>query len=205
MRKLFLGLLFGFVIGVPGINAEETNAFSNPTLGFAVTKPAHWQVVSAEGYAENLGRVKLEDEEFQEKMQKYAQVPFIAFMKYPEPYDDVNPSFKVNIKPLGQFLGKDSKEIINTLLPTFKQAFRDFQIIEGPMDVNISGIKSAYVRIHYTMAIPDGRTFPTCSELWIIPRGNSFFMIGIGRRQDASAEDLEDIKQIVSSIKIDQQ
>ena len=202
-KPMFWGFALALLLGTMGVNAQETNTFSNPTLGFTVTKPAHWQVVTAEGYSENLERVKLEDEEFQNKMQKYAQIPFIAFMKHPEPYDDVNPSLKVNIKPLGQFLGKDSKEIIHALLPTFKQAFRNFEIVEGPKDVEIDGIQSAYVKIHYTMALPDGRTFPTCSELWIIPRGKSFFMMGIGRRQDAGTDDLEDVQQIVASIKID--
>ena len=188
-----------------GANAEEQNTFTNSTLGFTITKPAHWQVTSAEDYFKNLDKVTLEDAQFQEMAKKYAKVPLVAFMKYPEPYDDINPSIKVHFKyreSLPGFAGKDPKQIIEVSLLTFKQVFKDFKIIEGPMDVDVSGIKSAYVKYQYTLTVPDGRGFPNCSEMWIVPRGNYFYLIVVGRRQDVSAEDLGDIKQMMSSIKI---
>ena len=45
-------------------------------------------------------------------MLKYATAPLVAMMKYPEPFDDVNPSFKANIKPLGQLKGKTAIELM---------------------------------------------------------------------------------------------
>lgn len=203
MQRVFFFLAVALFIFHVECRAQEPETFSNPTFGFSVEKPSAWQVTNAVEYAENLQKVSFEDQAFEQRVQKYAQVPFMAFMKYPEPYDDVNPSFKVNIKPMGQFQGMDMKEILNALIPTFKQAFRRFEVVDGPRDVQISTISSAYMKIQYSLVVADGREFPTSSEIWLVPKGNNFFMIGVGRRQDAGDEDLKDINEIISSIKIE--
>ena len=206
MKKLILGVAL-FLSMALGIYASDLNTFTNSTLGFSITKPEHWQVTSAEDYFKNLNQVKIENKEFQELAIKYAKVPLFAFMKYPEPYEDINPSIKIHFKyreSLPNFAGKTSKQILDVTSVTFKQVFKDFKIIEEPTDVDFSGIKSAYMKYQYTLTAPDGRGFPNCSEMWIVPRGEYFYLIVVGYRQDASAEDLNDIKRMVSSIKIAQ-
>ena len=56
------------------------------------------------------------------------------------------------------------------------------------------------MRIHYSLIIPDGRKFPTSSELWIVPRGDYFFMIGAGTRQDERNGSREEIHEILSTV-----
>lgn len=202
--KRIIVMAIGFICLTATAKADDQNVFSNPTLGFSVTKPANWHVASTQDFFRNLKLVELDDKQFQDQLQKYAQVPFLAFMKYPEPYDDVNPSFKVNVKPLAQLGGKDPKEILQMLVPVFKNAFRDFRTVDGPKDITIDGIPSAYAMFQYTLSVADGRTFPTTSDIFIIPRGNIFFMVGVGSRQDASQEDLIEIDSIIQSIKIQQ-
>ena len=57
------------------------------------------------------------------------------------------------------------------------------------------------MKIHYSLQVPDGRTFPTTSEMWIVPKGDYFFMIGAGTRQDEKTGSRREIQQIVDSIK----
>jgi hypothetical protein len=57
--------------------------------------------------------------------------------------------------------------------------------------------------MNYTMEIPDGRSFQTTSELWIVPRGDYFFMIGAGTRQDEKTGSREEIQDILASLKIE--
>jgi hypothetical protein len=66
----------------------------------------------------------------------------VAMMKYPEPFDDLNPSFKVQVKPFGQFKGTDPKQILTMVSGQMKGAFKDFAITQMPTDVFVSGIKS---------------------------------------------------------------
>jgi hypothetical protein len=182
--------------------AAPPNEFESVTVGFKVTKPTEWQFVSADENLENLKKIELNDQEFQQLMQKYATAPLVAMMKYPEPYDDLNPSFKVNIKPLGQLKGVDPKQILNLFLPQFQKTFKDFVLVQEPTDEKLSNLNSAYMRVNYSIAIPDGREFPTTSELWIIPRGDYFFIVGAGTRQDEKTGSRGEIKEILKSLVI---
>lgn len=181
---------------------RDPNVFESLIVGFKVTKPSEWHFVTAEKTFENLKRVQLSDEEYQQLMLKYATAPLVAMMKYPEPFDDLNPSFKVNIKPLGLLKGTDPKKIMELILPQFQQMFQDFNLVQPPTDTTVSKLPAAYMRIHYSLAIPDGRTFPTASELWIVPRGDYFFIIGAGTRQDEKTGSREEISKILSSIEL---
>lgn len=182
--------------------AAEPSVFKSHTAGIELTKPAEWHYVTAAQNMENIKAMKLSDEEFHAVMQKYSTAPLVAMAKYKEPFDDLNPSFKVNIKPYGGLKGRQSQEIISLILPHFQKIFKDFTIIQAPVEVEVSGIKSAYARVNYTMEIPDGRKFPTTSELWIIPFGDYFFMIGAGTRQDEKTGSREEIKIILNTVKI---
>lgn len=184
--------------------SEVPSVFSNPTAGFTVTKPVGWHYVTAEQNLNNLKATQLSDKEFQAAMVKYSTTPMVAMTKYKEPYDDVNPSFKVNIKPLGQFKGKDSKEIIGVILPQFQKLFKDFVLVQPPINVTVGGISSAYTRINYTMDAAGIGALPITSELWIIPRGDYFFMVGAGTRQDEKTGSRKEVESILNTIVIAQ-
>ncbi len=185
-----------------GVFAQDTNVFESVTVGFKVTKPTEWQFVTAKENLENLKKVQINDEELQQLMLKYSTAPLVAMMKYPEPFDDLNPSFKVNIKPLGQLKGTDPKKILGLILPQFQKMFQDFKLVQAPTDTTVGKLPAAYMRINYSLTIPDGRTFPTASELWIVPRDDYFFMIGAATRQDGKTGSREEISQILSSVEL---
>lgn len=183
--------------------ADEVNVFKSVTAGFEVTKPAEWQFVTAEQNLENLKRTELNDKEFHAAMVKYATAPLVAMMKFPEPFDDLNPSLKVNIKPFGQLKGTAPTKILGMLSPQFEKAFQDFKVVAPPALVTVAGIEAGYMRMNYSMLAPDGRSYPTTSELWIIPRGDYFFMIGAGTRQDEKTGSRKEIQAILDTMRID--
>ena len=195
---LFVSMVGGFAI------AEQSDVFTSPTAGFRVTKPVGWYYLTAAQNLENLKATKLSDQEFQAAMLKYATAPLVAMTKYPEPYDDLNPSFKVNIKPFGELKGQAAKDIIGLMLQQFQKAFKDFKLVQPPTEVEVSGIKSGYARINYSLQTPDGTVFPTTSELWIVPRGDYFFILGAGTRQDEKTGSRKEIVNIIRSVKIEQ-
>jgi hypothetical protein len=184
--------------------AGTDNTFTNVTVGFSVTKPDSWQFFTAEQNLENLKRMQLKDEEFRESMLKYSTAPLVAMTKYSEPYNDLNPSLKVNIKPLGNLKGMGAKEILNMMVASLKDVFTDFEITVQPTETTVSGLRAGYVQFNYSVRSPDGRSFPTTSELWIIPRGDYFFMIGAGTRQDEMTGTRAEIQDIMKTVSIDQ-
>ncbi len=182
--------------------AQDDNVFESVTVGFKVTKPSEWQFVTAEENLESLKNVQLNDEEFKQLMLKYSTAPLVAMMKYPEPFDDLNPSFKVNVKPLGNFKGDDPKKIMGLMLPQFYKMFDSFKLVQPPVDTAVDELPAAYMRMDYSVAISDGRSFPATSELWIVPRGDYFFLIGAGTRQDGVTGSREEISKIISSVEL---
>lgn len=198
--KLFFLITFFFS---PFAFAGSDNTFSSKTVGFSVIKPDSWQFLTADQNLENLKQTKLSDEEFQQLMLKYATAPLVVIAKYPEPFDDLNPSFKVNIRPFGRLKGADPKQILAMVSAQFRNIFKDYELVQEPTDTKVSGINSGYMRINYSIQIPDGRSFPTTSELWIVPRGDYFFMIGAGTRQDEKTGTRNEIQEILQTVKID--
>ena len=194
--------IVALLLAVSG-SAYAGDEFVNVTAGFRVTKPSEWVYVTASENVENMRAVKLKDEEFHAAMLKYSTAPLVAMMKYQEPFEDVNPSFKVQIKPYGAMKGKPPKEVLEFLLPQIGRVFKDFVIAQAPAEVLVSGIASAYAKVEYTMEIPDGRTFPTTSEMWIVPHGEYFFMIGAGTRQDEKTGTRAEIREILDSVKVE--
>lgn len=194
-------LLRVFVIAAV-CSAQPSDVFRNPTAGLEVTKPAAWVYLTAEQNAENLKRAELSDEEFRAAMAKYATAPMVAMTKYREPYEDLNPSFKVNMRALGELKGRSAVDIANLIVPQLQRVFTDAKVVQAPMEVTISGLKAAYTRIDYTLRA-GGEEFPTASELWIVPRGDFFFMLGAGTRQDEKSGSRKEIAAIVKSIHLD--
>ena len=203
MRRILLAGMWLFLMIGMAFAGDSDNTFRSITVGFEVTKPASWQFLTAKQNLENLKRTKLSDEEFHKMMLKYATAPLVAMMKYPEPFDDLNPSFKVNVKPFGQLKGIDPKQILSMVSVQFASIFKEYQLVEGPSDTDVSGIKSGYLKFNYALQAPDGRTFPTTSELWIVPRGDYFFMIGAGTRQDEKTGTRKEIQEILKTVIID--
>lgn len=177
--------------------------FVNLTAGFRMEKPAEWTYVTASANTESLRALKLNDSSIHEAMLKYTTSPLIAIMKYSGSDDDISPSFKVQLKPYGHQKGKTPIEISNLALPQLKTIFKDFVVVQEPIETLVSGISSSYTRANYTMETPAGGSFQITSEFWIVPHGDYFFMIGAGTRQDERTGSREEIKKILNTVKIE--
>jgi len=199
MRTLLCVLAF-LVLGIEA-HAQAVETVVNQTIGLEVVKPEGWQHLTAEANAQNIRNAEMDDKEFQEMVAKYASAPVVAFSKFPEPYPDLNPTFKVNMRPAGQLTGRSATDVLAIVLPTFKKLSADLVVEEGPTETTVSGLPAAYARVNYTMSAA-GMQFPITSEIWIVPRGQFFFLIGAGTRQDEATGTRAEIRSILESLKI---
>ena len=172
-----------------------------PTLGLSVVRPRTWSTITADENVRNLAAVHMDDRHLQELAVQYAATPIIAFAKYREPYGDLNPSFKINIRPLGSFAGHAPEEVLNAAIPTLRRMFGDLNIDYAPTRTTLSGKAAAYTRLSYTLRT-GGHEFPTVSEIWLVPNGPVFFMIGTGTRADEKNGSRREARAIVDSIQI---
>ena len=203
MNIALVALAFLPLISTAAGQSADTNTYSNPALGISVTKPKDWVFVSAEQHAESLKRAKLKDEEFLKLVQKYSSAPLVTMTKYAEPFDDLNPSFKLSVKLLGKLSGDDPKAILSLITAPLKDKFDDFKTVVSPQETTVAKHKAAYTQIHFNLQNADGRRFPTCSELWVVPRGKHFILIGCGTRQDEQTGKRAELEKILSSLKLE--
>jgi hypothetical protein len=176
--------------------------FSNPTIGISIDKPDDWYVLTAGANAENLKRAKLGSPEFQAAVQKYATVPLYAFIKYAEPYADLNPSIKINIRPAGKLAGQSGSEILAAIIGNFQNAMVDFKLISAPAEMALAGRSAGHAVMDYTLQ-SDGSLYPVRSEMWIIPQGENLLIVGVGYRQDEKTGGRDELMKIVGSIALD--
>jgi hypothetical protein len=180
--------------------AQQT--YANPTLGFSVRKPSSWHFLSAEQHRENLKRSDFADPKFKELVTRYARTPFLAMTKYKEPYDDLNPSVRVNAREAGNLKGMAPEKVVELTASSFSRMFKDYAVAAGPLVTKVSGHSAGYMRVNYTHE-SGGVAWRTTSELWIVPRGDLMFIIGAGTRQDEKTGTRREVQGIIDTIKID--
>lgn len=183
--------------------ANTSNIFENKTFGLKLVKPDDWQFLTAQQHYEGLKRLEMDDKEMQKLIVQKSNAPLVIITKYPEPHDDLNPSFKMNVRPIGNSQNFDSIKTLETITVGIKKMFKDLKIDQKPTNVTISGIESAYMRVSYTLNTENGGSFAATSEMWVVPRDNYFFMIGAGIRQDEKNGSRNEIKKIIDSINIE--
>ena len=179
---------------------DPADVFYSPTLGLRIAKNPAWHFLSAEQNRANLERVELKDEELQRLIAKYSSTPLVLIARHQEPYDDLNPSLKINARTAGPFAGRSGSELLQMMSGSLKNAFHDFEMLQDPTDVEVGGQPAGYMSMNYSLSIPDGRTFPTTSELWVVPRGSYFLLIGAGSEQDDPSGARADIRAMLNSL-----
>jgi len=67
----------------------------------------------------------------------------------------------------------------------------------------IKTLETIIIGINYTMNVDTGVSFAVTSEMWIVPRKNYFFMIGVGMSQNDTSDTKKIIREIINSIEIE--
>jgi hypothetical protein len=194
----------GLALAVAALAASPASAerFSNPTVGISIDKPSGWQVLTAAANADNLKKAEIGTPEFQAAIQRYASVPLYAFMKHAEPFADVNPSVKINTRPVGPFAGKSGQQVLEMIVPNLSKVMADFKIVAAPYTTTLAGRAAGHAVMDYTLK-SGGAAYPARSEMWIVPRGDHIVIVGVGLRQDEKTGSRAEIGKILESIVIE--
>jgi len=182
---------------------NPADVFFSPTLGLRIAKHPEWYFLTAEQNRENLDRVQLKDEELQELVAKYSTTPLVMIARHQEPYDDLNASLKINARTAGALAGSSGRQLLQLMSGSLKNAFHDFEMVQSPTDVEVGGQPAGYMSMNYSLSVPDGRTFPTNSEMWVVPRGSYFLLIGAGTKQDDPSGSRADIRAMLDTLSFD--
>jgi len=199
MKRLFISLLFFLPVG--GF-AADTNVYSNSALGINVTKPTDWHFMSGNQFLENVRDTKLKDEELHKLLEK-SPVPLMVLTKYAEPLDDLNPSLKIRVLPLGNFPADNPTNIGNDIIRFSKDLNSKVEV--EPTETTVADHKASYLKTSYDIVLADNRVFHACSEVWVVPikKRDFYFMFIADTRADEKNGTRTEIKGILDSVKID--
>jgi len=187
---------------VQQLEAVDGDTFKSQTVGFEITKPKNWRFASAQENLENIKRTELSDENLKKLILKSAAAPLVVITKFTEPYDDLNPSLKVSIKPYGTLKGKTPAQILDLILPTLSKAFKDFALADEPAEVEMFGIKSAHMGIEYTLVAENKAEFESHIPPLDYPQRGLFFLGGSRLRRDEKNGSYQEIEAILDTVKI---
>ena len=189
----------------PSQAMDQPNLFNNTTAGFSIQKPEQWSFLSNQLVAASREQINLEDKDLEKMVKERASAPLVAMAKHQEPFEDLNPGVQVMVRPLGPFAAMAPTEMMRMTANQLKNAFPDFAIVEDIQEAQVDGLNAAHMKMQYTVASADGRQFQTTTWMWLVPRGEQLFTIGMSGPQEGPDMSDAEFQQIFDSIRIEKQ
>lgn len=167
-------------IGSARVSAEANpDLFKSVVARIEVQKPAGWHFMDIESVAKHRATAKLKDEEMQKAIQEMASAPLVVATMHPEPYESLNPSFQVLVRPLGGLKGSSGADILGLILPALEKSFEDFQLIEPITVVEVDGLDGAALMASYTVVNQSEEVFPTLAFMMVVPRESYMYQFSL--------------------------
>jgi len=165
-------------------SAQQT--YHNKAFGISINIPAGWMEGTPKGVDSNL---QLSKKERTALLEKEGSVYLVNFFKlFVTGSDGLIPKIQINtvIKPEKTFA--DFKKEAIASADKLKKNLSDFEYIQRPEEITISGIKSIYFIIQYTMVI-NGKEMNIRNHTYAIPYQNYLFHISLvdGPSEDCTA------------------
>jgi hypothetical protein len=171
---------------------SDEDTFVDQEIGVALRKPKGWTFVSSYHVKENRREIRTNSSEMDQALQERARLPLVAATKYPEARDDVNPTIQVVVRPRGTMARSSATALAALVTSGLSNSFRGFSLETPPTVTTVSGHEAAHVRARYELGTLDGRTYQVLARLWIVPRGEYCYLIGMsGPAQGADRSDAE--------------
>jgi hypothetical protein len=131
----------------------------------------------------NRFKLRLPDAQLEAGLQR-ATAPLFAFSRYQEPHATLNPTVQVVLRPRPASLPESATPLLRVAVVTLQKAFPDFAFVEPIQDVEVGGMRAAYMKATYTLTTASKRELRVLSRTWLVPRGSFMFLIGMSGATD---------------------
>lgn len=183
-RSLVLASVVAWAVMVPTAMARgDQDRYEDPVLGFVLIKPADWHFVTTQQHRENLGRVEFSSEASRRQVVERSSAPLVVAMRHRDPVSGLNPSLRVTVKPFTASASRDPRAVIDTILAGVAKQLGEIELVQPPEAATVAGLPAAHAVLHYTLRTTDGGASATASELWVVPNGDVYYVIGAGYAQ----------------------
>ena len=194
-------VLFAIAAGLLTCGTASAERFSNSVIGLSVEKPDDWCVLSVEANAKDRRKIETDNPELREALQKDATVPLYEFARSRHLYGRITATVKVETRPAGQSEGQSGQQVLRAMLSQISQMMADVKVVKAPELVSLGGKTSGHMALIYTLKA-DGASFPVASEMWVIPRGNYFVVLGATYHPNDKTGERAEVMEIVNSLQL---
>jgi hypothetical protein len=182
-------------------NMEVVNSYEARLLGLSISKPVSWESVTDEERREMIGSVKLEDENIKNLVMLFASQPIVSIIK--DRQEDPLPAVQITVNPKESSPNISATAVLQRFAEIGANAFKDYCIINQPVEIVIDGHKAAYMKAYYTGQFwDDPVSHPVSYETWIVLRKGYYFMISAVSSQKEDDKTRSEIASIIKSIKL---
>lgn len=200
MKKI-ISVISLFLFSTSMLWGQQT--FENKKIGFAMQEPKGWIVASNEELKKNIELLDL-SEELLEQAAKTGKSTILltAYYKYKaSKTKGVNPKIQVDIRPKNTKDFQQFKFSITQSAESLKKYFENYEFIEEPNEIEISGIKSIGFVGKFTMKTQNGQELKVRARIYAIPYKSYFFQVNLV--DDELGEDNSKLfDELVKTIKI---
>ena len=155
--------------------------FENKKFGFSMQEPKGWIVTTNEELKKNLEKFELTDEKLAEMAKAgKGKIVLTAYYKYEtDKKEGLIPKIQVDVLPQNTKNFEQFKTAIVNGSKSYKKYFEDFEFIQEPQEIVISGIKSIVFSGKFSMKTVYDQLFKIRARVYAIPYKNYFFQINM--------------------------
>lgn len=201
MKKLLL--LASMLAWGPVCHAETGSApirVSNEPTGVSVEVPPGWTPLTDE-MAEASFECTVVKKEFRDLVESNHRAPLLAYTKYREPYEDLNPNFQISTDESGEGEGHSAVQMFTIGVRQMLKVI-DARLVGRVRATKLGGLPAVYARIQSVKACR-GKKFAIVAEMWLVPRQGYHFLIAAESRLDEANGTRAELARIIGSIRFD--
>jgi hypothetical protein len=170
---------------------QET--FVNKQYGFSMQEPKGWISTNKAYLTENLEKFELTDVSLAKLLKdNNDSIVLAAFYKYElKTTAGLIPTIQIRVRTKTSTQYQEFKSAIVQSLEKAKHLLEEYEIVDVPKEINISGIKSVFIVSKFKMKGLNGQILKVRSRTYAIPFRNYFFQVNFTDEQvgeDCTAE-----------------
>jgi hypothetical protein len=191
-RRTALGAVMLAVVSVP-FTIRAQARLEDATAGVSLVPPPGWHVLAIPDVVNNRSQVPLPSPWVESSRGRPVTTPLFVVSKYPEPFAHLNPTVQVALRPWRWGMPTAATTLLRIATYVMPTAFPDFTVVDPVQDVEVSGLKAAYMKATYTINTAQGAR-RVLSRTWLVPRGpfvpSGSFMLLIGMSGAGQGDDV---------------
>jgi hypothetical protein len=200
MKKNFQAIFLIFILVTVQCGQKKLD---NKNFGFSMQAPENWIAANREEITKNLERVEMSEEKFAEMVKtNNGSILLMSYYKYDiKEKAGLIPKIQVDVRPNKT---KDFQQFKSSIIKSaedFKKFLEDYEFIEEPKEIEISGLKSVVVNGKFTLKTQDGQVMKARARIYSIPYKNYFFQVSMTDGQ-VEEDNSRLFDELVQTIKI---